>query len=156
MKRNSSFAFAALLVFLLILIWGNSLLPSRQSYAVSEWVSRLLTRLHLDGAVNWLTLFGKSQSSRVRKAAHLAEFAMLGVVLTAFSHRWKIAGRTRALIIAFSGVLCALLDETLQLVNARTSSVKDIWIDLLGFFAGVMFSLLVSRFLGLRKRPGQE
>lgn len=49
-------------------------------------------------------------------------------------------------IIALSGVLTALIDETIQLLNGRTSAVKDVWIDSGGFALGMLLiAFLLAR-----------
>ena len=143
MNRKVRTLFLFLIGLTVLLIWGNSLLSSRNSYAISNFVSNLLTRFHMTGLVAWLSFLGKSQGSQVRKAAHLAEFAIYGFLIRLFIRKWGGNSVTKGLAIALFGVSTALIDETIQLFTNRTSSVKDIWIDLAGYCAGAAVSTIV-------------
>lgn len=86
------------------------------------------------------------KAARVRKAAHVVEFGCFGILLTLYlSGRTGERGKLVRLLCA-AGLLVALLDETIQLFNDRTSSVKDIWIDFSGFLIGcaIIFALKSS------------
>ena len=77
----------------------------------------------------------------MRKLAHVTEFSVLGAVLTIMlkgmmriSYGW----------VLFAGMSVALADETIQLfAGSRTSSVKDVWIDMSGFCTGVAVVILI-------------
>ena len=75
----------------------------------------------------------------LRKIAHFVEFASLGLLSSVYVVFLGIEKKKVALSFAFSP-LTPLLDETLQIFSGRTSSVKDVWIDTLGFFtAAIIF-----------------
>ena len=66
----------ALIILTLLFIWGNSLLNREQSSGESAWVMQLVTP--------FLELFvgkGSVTERLVRKLAHFAEFALLGLEL---------------------------------------------------------------------------
>jgi VanZ family protein len=125
-----------LIALTLCFIWGNSLMPATVSDALSTWVKDLLSGLFggIAGAEDFADHF-------VRKLAHASEFALLGAELAVL-----VSGdvRKRLTLLALCGVGAALADETIQLFAAgRSSQVTDIWIDLCGYTAGVLLSLLI-------------
>ncbi len=70
--------------------------------------------------------------TNLRKIAHFVEFASLG----ALTSLYLIFFKRRILFAALSfptGLFIALFDETIQIFSSRGSSVKDVWIDFLGF-----------------------
>lgn len=78
----------------------------------------------------------------LRKLAHFTEFFFLGLwcalfVLLYHRRRWAFSA-----FMPF-GVMIALLDETVQIFSKRGPSVKDIWIDTLGYTVAATLSLLV-------------
>ena len=133
-----------LLLLNLAFIWGNSMLDGEQSRAISDRVIAVLVEVfHID-----YTGSGGDEPNMnflVRKAAHATEFAALGVlgmaVLSAGKKRLE-EWVHRAILF---GVLVALTDETIQLFHARTSSVKDVWLDSAGLLAGILLAALVRQ-----------
>lgn len=78
----------------------------------------------------------------LRKLAHFTEFFFLGLLCALFvlvyhRRRWAFSA-----LMPF-GILVALFDETVQIFSKRGPSVKDIWIDTLGYTVAVLLSLLV-------------
>lgn len=112
----------------LAFIWGNSLLPPEQSWAVSEAVRGALALLLPGGGQEGGTGAG---GVLVRKLAHFTEFCVLGLLLKA---QWAERRSTAPLLLA---LLAALTDETIQRYTGRTSSVLDVWLDFSGAVAGV-------------------
>ena len=131
-----------LIVLTLLVIWGNSLLPGFISGGISEWVMNLLNRGLADIAGT-----GMTGDSVLRKMAHAAEFAALGVELTVLL---RVLLRKEGSLLLLCGVTVALTDETIQLfVSGRAGRVKDVWIDMGGFCLGIFAVWLVRR---LRKK----
>lgn len=144
-----------LLLLNLCFIWGNSLLPPHTSNAISDRVTEIIQSVFAvqkednEASDTWWT------GRHVRKLAHATEFAVLGVLMSAYAavRGKKLRGNWTS--IALSGVLTALTDETIQLFNGRTSAVKDVWIDSGGF----AFGMLLAAFLLVRiekRRASQE
>lgn len=80
----------------------------------------------------------------LRKLAHGTEYLILGVELCLLLRPEKPWST-----LALSGVLTALLDETIQLfVPERCGQIKDVWIDLGGFTTGVLLCILVIQISG--------
>ena len=128
-----------LVVLTVAFIWGNSLMPGTVSGAISDWAGAVLSRI-FGGAVD--TVHGHGV---LRKLAHGTEYLLLGVELYLLLRPEKPWST-----LALSGVLTALLDETIQLfVPERCGQIKDVWIDLGGFTTGVLLCILVIR---LRKQ----
>ena len=93
-----------LVVLTVAFIWGNSLMPGTVSGAISDWAGAVLSRI-FGGEVD--TVHGHGV---LRKLAHGTEYLILGVELCLLLRPEKPWST-----LALSGVLTALLDETIQL-----------------------------------------
>lgn len=134
MPRLSKRLLAAVILILLI-IWGNSLLPASISSEISGWLANLLAGI--PGATD----IGAGEGL-LRKLAHVLEFAALGSILALLRERlnkpWSL--------LLLAGMTVALIDETLQLFSpGRAGMVADVWIDMGGFCLGVMVSWVGKR-----------
>jgi len=149
MKRN--LFPIALILAILCFIWGNSALSSSISNHISDTITISFGGeiTHSDeqeaAATTILT------SSHIRKLAHITEFAGLGAVLTLLSVRRQKKPVHSLPGILLLGMLIALSDETIQLFTGRTSTIKDIWIDLLGFSIGCFISGITIHLITKRK-----
>ncbi len=132
----------ALLIALLVFIWGNSLMPGPVSQAISDWVKNLL--------------FGPPSSSVeqetgsgiIRKLAHFTEFAALGMTLT-----WLLGmlrkNRNLPLLL---GTAAACIDETIQaFVPGRSPGLRDVLIDSCGVLAGILLLHMGHTYLKRKK-----
>jgi VanZ family protein len=123
------------IIFLLALcfIWGNSVLSTQASSAISTAVGDFLATLFGsgDGAT---TVGGLS----VRKMAHFVEFFVLGVIASLLFGRALKNLPMYALALALCALFVALIDETIQIFSGRGSSVRDIWIDIFGYTVGCL------------------
>ena len=138
-----------LLTLTLLFIWGNSILPVRQSAQESRWVLHLLRPI-LE------PIFGPGHVTNhlIRKLAHFTEFTILGAVI----HLLVQAGRKRSLqALLFSltmGLLAAFADESIQMFSDRGDQIVDVWLDFSGVLTGVLLSgLLISLKRFLRRNP---
>lgn len=118
------------LVFTLYFIFGNSMdsreVSAEKSGLVQEVVNMAIEALGSEEAFT---------EHAIRKMAHFLEFFALGIELTAMCMIWK-----QPLVwAAFSGLLAALTDETIQIFSKRGSSAADVWLD----FSGVVVGLLL-------------
>ena len=134
----------ALLICILIFIWGNSLLPGEVSSAFSDWVKEILAKL-FGGDPN-----ESSGRGLLRKLAHFTEFTALGMCL-AWLHGMLGNGKLRPFLW---GVVAASVDETIQrFVPDRGPSVKDVCIDSAGVLTGII--LLWTGYNYLKKRSAK-
>lgn len=116
----------ALITGILLFIWGNSLLPAEISQAFSDWVKALLTGGASGGA--------SDGSGLLRKIAHFAEFAALGMSLG-----WLFGMLKKGKIYPFLlGFAAACLDETIQIfVPERGPGIFDVALDTAGVAVGI-------------------
>lgn len=128
----------------LLFIWGNSLMPASVSGRISGFVKELLS-----------LIFGFVEDTEgdglLRKLAHGLEFAALGAELLLLG-REKKWPRSQVIL---SGFLVSLLDETIQLfVEGRNGAIRDVWIDMGGFFFGCLICIIVLSviFCGYNRR----
>ncbi len=163
-------------VFTLLFIWGNSMMPGDISTEESDWVMQLvqpvldfvhsgriqvwLTRLadHLPEriqsfsyrAIGWLDrhVLTRDSSFLVRKAAHLSEYMLLGFFMGfLFAHS---DGRGRVFLPEGACLAAALVDEGIQLFSIqRAAQLRDVCIDMLGAIAGLTAALILLSILRL-------
>ena len=131
---------------MVLIIWGNSLVPGSGSGSLSlsvvEAVRGALDALRLPS--DWVTNF------LVRKTAHFTEYAVLGVLVAHAFDPEHAAERMRLAAICLALVLVPSIDETIQLfVAGRSGQVTDVLLDCCGAATGVLLTYLVWR---LRRR----
>lgn len=134
---------AVLIGLLLTFIWGNSLMSGEVSLAFSQWAKHVLAWL-----LPWDLPVVEEGSGLLRKLAHFAEFAALGMCLA-----WRNGMRKKAPHWAFlCGAAAAALDETIQcFVPGRGPAVKDALLDSGGVLTGMFFIYLGHTILKKRK-----
>ena len=122
-------------------IWFQSLLSGAQSSAESGWVMRMLTALF-----GWETV-PEWGMFLLRKVAHFAEFAVLGML-------WSGHARLRERRLWWLwGLPTAVVDECLQFLSpGRAPMVGDVVVDTAGYLCGVAFILLVTHFYRKKKK----
>ena len=135
-KKIVTAVLCVLIVFTASFIWANSLQNSEKSNAQSGAVIDIIKPL-LDPADK---ITRSDFSFGVRKAAHFAEFMLLGGEICALC----LLRRSRQFFAPpFALLLWATLDETIQKFTGRTSSVTDVLLDLCGGIFGVLLCLLI-------------
>ncbi len=123
---------AIALILVVGFIWGNSMLSPALSGKISSAVESFLDGI-FGGGSDGDTVGGVS----VRKLAHFFEFAALGVLACLLFRYLKLQNITQILSAALCGFFFAVSDETIQIFSGRGASVRDVWIDLFGYAAGV-------------------
>lgn len=129
-----------------LVIWGQSLLPAERSVADSYVVEQMLPESMQNVSVEpqwWTRPFSSEQVYRiplsvfVRKAAHFAEFGVLGLL-------WAVCRRQYSLRLTWLyGALVGAADEWLQsFAVGRTSSATDVLIDTAGYLCGWALTVL--------------
>ena len=138
----------ALTVLVTAYIFGNSLKNGEESHESSNKVVEIV-----EPVVKPITekLPGeKGVSFWVRKAAHVAEFFALGLCAMALGlGLQKRFGAACLGYVLFYVLLVAVTDEYIPSFTGRTSSVKDVFIDLGGAVLGIGAAALVGT---VRKR----
>lgn len=121
-----------------LFIWSNSCRPAaesaNQSLQVLSCFQPIFQALHIPAEFGHIL---------IRKAAHMTEFLVLGVLWTAVL-LWGLDKRIGSSIFAGASLclMTALVDESIQLVSpGRGSLITDVWIDFGGSCIGI---LLVS------------
>lgn len=133
-------------------IYRNSLASGDMSSGQSKWVlmiiCRVLDSLEIDSS--WLTEY------MIRKTAHFAEYAVLGLLLWNGLRSWRMPPRLTAVVQAWLGMLVPLTDETLQLfTDGRSGQISDVWLDIAGVFFGTLLTVALGRLWGWVRRRRQ-
>ena len=117
-----------LLVLNLAFIWGNSLIPAEISQTLSDWALSVLESVPMEEAT-------ETGSGILRKAAHFAEFASLGLLLS-----WLLMLLQKNIWMGLPlGMAAACLDETVQaVVPGRAPGIRDVAIDTCGVLTGIL------------------
>lgn len=123
-------------------IFSNSMQVASDSSAKSGTL--------LEWANNFLSIFGLTMTEHVlRKLAHLAEFALLGLCLLGTVCAFTPHVLRNLTVPLFLGLLIPVLDETIQLfVAGRSSEVKDVLIDFSGVLIGIACGLVLLFCIG--------
>ena len=146
-RRNVSAPWAAAALAMILLIWGNSLVPgegsSRLSLTVVAIVQGALQGLGLPSA--WVTNF------LVRKTAHFCEYLILGVLVSQALDAPRTA-RPAAIAAAAVALVCVpAIDETIQLfVDGRAGRLADVLLDCCGAATGLALRTLIVRRKNIR------
>lgn len=150
----------ALTVLNLGFIWINSLLPAEVSASLSRIVRLFLNGLFQDGsAAGGDETVGavRQQVVFIRKAAHMLEFATLGIGL-----RW-IGGMVwrknwKAYVLPLlGGFLAGCVDEIIQcFVPGRAPAVLDVGIDAAGVLLGVVFLSAANYLIHLEENKHEK
>ena len=130
--------FTAALIACIMFIFRNSLengaQSSARSQAVMQLVNSALAKVHL----------GPVSEHLIRKLAHFSEFALEGFLLMLCIRVYTKHFVRHMSWPLLGGMTTALMDETIQLHSLnRTSSVVDVWIDMSGVVAGLLFALII-------------
>ena len=130
-KKKLCFGLCIIGITLLYIFW-NSLQPVVQSNEQSRRVLEVIEEVF-----NTPPLDTEEAQHIVRKAAHVVEFALLGMemVLLLFVARKMSWGNLTTVL--FIGLISAVTDETIQVFSQRGSQVLDVWIDFAGLMMGI-------------------
>ena len=117
-------------------IWSRSLMSAEESAADSSRVAALIMRLFgMETQPEWLTF-------AIRKTAHFAEFAMLGLL-------WGGCSRAYGRRLWPCGLAVGAIDECLQFLSpGRAPMLMDVGIDTAGFLCGVAVVWFFARLRG--------
>lgn len=149
----------ALAIVWMCVIFAFSAQPKEESGEVSasftyHMVSSTRTFFHLDLSDERVKEIADAIEGLVRKAAHMAEFGILSVLLYIWIGQWEMRFLRRAVTAAGAAAVYAATDEFHQLfVPGRSGRFSDVCIDSAGAIAGVVvFALLVRLVQHIRAR----
>ena len=130
--------FGVLMLFCVSFIFSNSLKNSEQSHkdsnVIVEFVEDVVKQMVPNNHWDWNYI--------VRKSAHIFEFFVLGVCTMLFFSQVHTKTNLNVLFAFVCVIVIASTDEFIQRFTGRTSSVKDVMIDLFGASLGIGFVLL--------------
>lgn len=152
MKTKTFWVKLALVVLMLLFIWGNSALPGPVSGRESGFVLRFLEPA-VTAVQRFLEARGHSLSQDyiVRKMAHFTEYAVLGVLMLALLVRPGV--RTRPILSAGACLIAAAIDECIQIFSySRGPAVRDVLLDFSGACFGVALAALALLILRTTKK----
>ncbi|MCD8377066.1 MAG: VanZ family protein [Oscillospiraceae bacterium] len=151
-RRRLAALNGVLLAALLCFIWGNSMLGREQSSQESAAVLELVEPV-LEMAVGQ----GNVTEHLVRKLAHFTEFAALGALGVSLLALLG-AGRGRRLAYALPfGLVCAAMDEGIQIFSDRGNQISDVALDFSGCLTGALLMWLLVLAAGrLRRRRNRR
>ena len=148
-KRIFYWAELAVMLLTLIFIFTNSLRAPEESMEQSG-----AARGFLETVFSYDRPLGRFVLDNVRKIAHFAEYALLGLEVAIFVI-FHLQNKCVKAILSIPAAMCvAVFDETLQYFSGRGPAIVDVWIDLGGFAAGSLtcygVTALVSYFAAKR------
>lgn len=120
--------------------------PGMSSHAESRYVLSIVLS-YVDGT--WLAPY--LSDGRIRRLAHLTEYASLGLSMSVLS--LILSGRQRGIWVLLVGICIAAIDEYIQQFSGgRTSTWHDVVFDTIGCFAGVVIAAVCRAFYRKCKR----
>lgn len=146
--------FSVLSLCVAAMIFWNSLQNAQQSNELSDGmltaVKPILSPL-FGGAEDIMDLF-------IRKSAHVAEFAALGLCLGAVADGICARFWRKSLVFfpLFVALSVAVTDEFIQSFSDRTSAVKDVILDFCGGLFGLTVIIFVFAALPSRRKSKEE
>lgn len=129
-----------LLGFWLAVIWGNSLLHGELSKLVSGFFGWLVNGVWPEANAG----SGEAGHGLLRKAGHLIEFCLLGLLLSWLARMTLRENWKRLWLPLIGGIAVACVDETIQFfVPGRACRITDVGIDTLGCALGIVIITLI-------------
>lgn len=116
----------------------------------TEWL------LHLNIDEETLAAIALAIERAVRKGAHMAEFAILAILLYLWIGRWEISRLRRYWIAAALAAAYACSDEFHQLfVAGRAGLISDVFVDGAGAVLGLALFVAIQGYV-MKKRGSRE
>lgn len=132
-----------LVILTVAFILSRSAKGKTASDGESLWVTELLRRIFRNDGIS---------HAFVRKLAHFTEFFLLGAELSFLLWAERRSGLQWYVNGWFSGLLCALCDETVQIFSGRGPAIADVWLDTAGMTCGLLLLLGVRLMVRRLKR----
>ena len=112
---------------------------------VCDWVGRFFVPGYRGFSKAQQEAFLAASSFYVRKAAHIVEYTVLGILLSMTAGSYGLTGRKRILLATVLGIGFAAFDEMHQLaVDGRAGQIRDVLIDSVGVELGIVISLYTA------------
>ncbi len=138
--------FLVLTAACLAFIWINSSFDGEESSGISGGVLGIINDFIMSLG------FKKEFSEHIiRKTAHFTEYAGLSFLITTDFKLIYYDMKKCWDKVLFSGLLTAVIDETIQLFPVgRSGKITDVWIDFGGVCCAFVVTMLIYRFLEKR------
>ncbi len=152
-KMAVTFVAAVVLLFLYFLIFSFSDQDARQSGSLSYLISEKCVEFfnNLSGK-HWTELFQRELAAYfenpIRKLAHFAEYACMGILVYTMWRPWMKRGRRLYALVVLWVFVSAAGDEIHQLfVPGRYGCFPDVLLDTCGGGFGVLLSVWAEKFI---------
>lgn len=164
MNSNAKRIICTILICLsVVTIWGFSLRNGAQSHGQSGdivvFCDKVCKKLNINISSKWYKIYAPfvqdpsniTKEEAIRKTAHFTEYFILGffcALMACFNRRSKFA-----YLFLIMGVAVSYIDERviqLHIVSGRTSSLKDVLLDCIGFY--LCFSLIALISIPFKRR----
>jgi len=139
-----------LIVLTVAFIFIQSTYPPQESSEKSEEVGDIIAEI-----IPPETPVGEYVQNNVRKLAHFFEFLALGLWVSLYVS-FSFTDPALYFGALFSGLLVALLDETIQIFSSRGASVADVWLDFLGYTCSTVIIYTVCTVWRLIRRKRKQ
>lgn len=138
-----------LLIFYMSAQTGTS--SSGMSDRICDVIGRIIVSGYDSKSAVWQAEFIASISFYIRKAAHMTEYAILGILWLLLLKTWGLKIRRAFFFSVMISILYAATDEAHQLLVAgRAGQIRDVAIDSVGVLIGTGILMLMLR---LRNKP---
>lgn len=140
-----------------VIFWFSALPAaesSRQSGSLAHWLAQVIRPQASDTQLTQLAIW---LDYPIRKAAHMTEYAILGLLLFFFVRGWLLAN-WQSYAGAFVLAVCyAVTDEVHQIfVPGRSGQASDVCIDAVGILSGLFVIFLLQKIKALRKQKASS
>ncbi len=159
MKRSAIIGvlvFGLLSVFMIGCIFHNSMQNGQVSNQRSEIIAEQVVEMVVpddEKSEEKTEKLQKEWNEKIRKAAHMVEFSVLGIFLGGLTASLFLLTKRCFLGSAlFLSLLVGVTDEYIQKFFKRTSSVKDIFRDLIGATVGLSIAAAIFGVLYLVRK----
>ena len=151
MKKKSLHFVPAILcmVFIFYMSHQPATVSGDMSATVGMWIGKVLVPQFETFSLDKQMAYAEHIDFWVRKVAHICEYALLGCLMAhafvVYEKRWTDLGSRTWLIYAWGiSVIYAVTDEVHQnFVPGRACMIRDMFIDSLGAFFGLVFYVCV-------------
>lgn len=135
----------AVLLWMCIIFWFSAK-PAAESTDMSMSVGHLAGEIFIRNFQEWPSeeqeAFAENIDHFVRKSAHAAEYAVLGILLGEMYAAYGMRGRKLFFLTAGTGIVYAATDEFHQLfVPGRSGQISDVMLDSCGVLAGTVLCI---------------